>query len=244
MRVAAITGWVGAAATLVVIAAGSSRAADPVAPADAPTIEAGEATPTEATPTDATPAMITRDEVITALRAVPGVTAEYREDQYLSLLDAPLTSRGTMHFAPPGRLAKHQSTPARARTVVADGRLRFADAFGRDELDIAGNPAVALFVGTFLDVLAGRTDRIEQTWTVGFVAGADGDPRAWVIALRPKGEPGTKLVDRLVIRGREASVSRIEVVEVGGDRTVTTLSSVDVARRWDPETIAATFSIE
>lgn len=230
MRTGAFTTAASVIATLVVLATvGSSRAAEPTAPVEA---------------TEAVAELITRDEVVAALRAVPGVTAEYREEQYLALLDAPLSSRGTMHFAPPGRLAKHQSAPARARTVVADGRLRFADAYGRDELDIAGNPAVSLFVGTFLDVLAGRTDRIEQTWTVGFIAGADGDPRAWVLALRPKAEPGTNLVDRLVIRGREASVARIEVVEVGGDRTVTTLTAVDVSRQWDPDAIAATFSIE
>jgi hypothetical protein len=218
------------AASAAALTGASTYALEPVAP------EVSE-------PGD-TPAMITREEVVAALRAVPGVSAEYREQQYLALLDAPLESRGTMHFAPPGKLAKHQSAPARARTVVADGRLRFADAYGRDELDIAGNPAVALFVGTFLDVLAGRTDRIEASWTVGFVAGADGDPRAWVLALRPRTEPGTKLVDRLVVRGREATVSRIEVVELGGDRTVTTLSAVDVTRQWDPEAIAKTFSVD
>ncbi|MBL8947436.1 MAG: outer membrane lipoprotein carrier protein LolA [Myxococcales bacterium] len=184
-----------------------------------------------------------REELLTMLRAVPGVTAKYREEQHIALLTAPLVSRGTMHFAPPGRLAKHQSEPAIARTVVADGRLAFADAYGRDELELAKNPVVSLFVDSFLSVLAGDVEAIERAWYVGYAAETEGDPRAWVLTLRPRGEATARLVEHLSIRGREAVVSRIEIIERGGDRTVTTLSDVDVARRWGADELAQVFSV-
>lgn len=190
-----------------------------------------------------TPAAIDRDELVALLRAVPGVVAEYREVQHLALLTAPLVSEGTMHFAPPGRLAKHQRTPARARTVVADGRLRFADAFGRDELELAKSPIVALFVDSFLQLLAGDVDAIERAWFVGFGGGAGGDPRAWVLVLRPRADAARGLVESLTIVGRDAVVGRIEIAERGGDRTVTTLTAVDTTRTWSEAELAEVFSV-
>lgn len=186
---------------------------------------------------------IAKDELLGLLRAVPGVRAKYREEQHLALLAAPLFAEGTMYFAPPGRLAKHQTKPATARMVVDAGRLKFADAYGKDELELAKNPVVALFVDSVLQVLGGDGDSIDRAWIVAFTGGTDGDPRAWLLELRPREAPASKIVERLSIRGRDAAVTRIEVVEKGGDRTVTTLSEIDIAHRWEPAELASVFSI-
>lgn len=224
-------GWGVLGALCVGLGATVHAAAPPVGPESGPAVAGPVA------------AAIGREELLTLLRAVPGVTAEYREEQHIALLTAPLVSRGTMHFAPPGRLAKHQSEPAVARTVVADGRLAFADAYGRDELELAKNPVVSLFVDSFLSVLAGDVEAIERAWYVGYAADTAGDPRAWVLTLRPRGEAAARLVEQLSIRGREAIVTRIEIIERGGDRTVTTLSDVDVDRRWSADELAQVFSV-
>lgn len=187
--------------------------------------------------------VITRDELLAQLRAVPGVRAKYREEQHMALLAVPLVSSGTMHFAPSDRLAKHQLEPARARTVVAQGRLRFADAYGRDEVDLQTNPVVSLFVESFLHVLSGDVETIERTWAIGFSGGADGEPQAWVLALRPRTEPATKLVESIILKGRGAKVERIEVRELGGDRTITTLSDVDIAHAYGDAEAAKVFSV-
>ena len=190
---------------------------------------------------------IGKDELLGLLRAVPGVRAKYREEQHLALLAAPLVAEGTMYFAPPGRLAKHQTRPATARMVVDAGRLKFADAYGKDELELAKNPVVALFVDSVLQVLGGDGDSIDRAWVVTFAGGTDGGPRAWLLELRPREAPASKpslgLVERLSIRGKDAAVTRIEVVEKGGDRTVTTLSEIDIAHRWEPAELASVFSI-
>ncbi|MBC8069266.1 MAG: outer membrane lipoprotein carrier protein LolA [Deltaproteobacteria bacterium] len=186
---------------------------------------------------------ITREELLVLLRGVPGVHAHYREVQHIALLAAPLESSGTLHFAPPTRLAKRQRAPSAAAMVVDQRRLRFADAFGRDEIDLGANPAVALFVDSFVDVLAGDDESLARTWAIGFTGGADGDPRAWVLALRPRVAPADRLVERIMLRGRDELVQRIEVHELGGDRTITTLSEVDARHRYDAAETARVFAI-
>jgi outer membrane lipoprotein carrier protein LolA len=186
---------------------------------------------------------ITKDELLALLREVPGVSARYREVQYIALLAAPLESSGTMHFAPPTRLAKRQLAPNAAAMVVDGRKLRFADAFGNEAIDLAANPAVALFVDSFVDVLAGDEEALARTWAMGFTAGADGDPRAWALALRPRVAPATKLVERIVLRGRNELVQQIEVDEIGGDRTITKLTEIDTHHRYDQAEAARIFTI-
>ena len=76
---------------------------------------------------------------------------------------APLVSEGKIHFAPPNKLARHQSSPGKASVVVDGKRLRFGDDVGKDDIDLASNPVVAVFVDSFLQVLAGDADALQST---------------------------------------------------------------------------------
>jgi outer membrane lipoprotein-sorting protein len=186
------------------------------------------------------PAKITRAELVSALQAVPGVKARYKEERRLALLAAPLVSEGTIHFAPPGKLARHQTKPSRASVVVDGKRLRFGDDVGKDEIDLAANPVVAVFVDSFLQVLAGDVNALEHSYKVEFT---NGEGRAWTLTLRPKGEPMTKIVERIVLRGSDAVVRELEVWEVGGDSTLTTFLDVDVAHTYTAKEIADVFKV-
>jgi Outer membrane lipoprotein carrier protein LolA-like len=221
----------------------SSAEAEPVASAPPVTSAPVTSAPPRASAEASAQPTITREELLSALRSVPGVHARYREVQHIALLAAPLESSGTLHFAPPARLAKRQLAPSAAAMVVDARRLRFADAFGRDEVDLGANPAVALFVDSFIDVLAGDDASLSRTWAMGFSGGADSDPRAWVLALRPLVAPADRLVERIVLRGREELVQRIEVYELGGDHTITSLSEIDTKHRYDERETARVFAV-
>jgi outer membrane lipoprotein-sorting protein len=196
-----------------------------------------------AAPAAAAPAKITKDELVGMLRAVPGVKARYKEERRLALLAAPLVSEGTIHFAPPGKLARHQSAPAKASVVVDGKRLRFGDDVGKDDIDLASNPVVAVFVDSFLQVLAGDADALAVHYTIEFTGGTATDARAWTMTLRPKGEPMTKIVERIILRGKDAKVRELEVHEVGGDSTLTTFLDVDIAHKYGDKEIAEVFRV-
>ena len=196
-----------------------------------------------AAPAAAAATRITRDELVTALRAVPGVEARYKEERRLALLAVPLVSEGRIHFAPPNKLARHQTSPSKASVVVDGKRLRFGDDVGKDDIDLASNPVVAVFVDSFLQVLAGDADALEKHYTIEFTGGTTTDARAWTMTLRPKAAPMTKIVERITLRGREAVVRELEVHEVGGDSTLTTFSNVDITHKYSEEEIARVFVI-
>ena len=197
--------------------------------------------PVEAAPASQ-PAKITKDELVGLVRAVPGVKARYKEERRLALLAAPLVSEGTIHFAPPTKLARHQTSPAKASVVVDGKRLRFGDDVGKDDIDLASNPVVAVFVDSFLQVLAGDADALEKHYTIEFTGGTTTDARAWTMTLRPKAAPMTKIVERITLRGREAVVRELEVLEVGGDSTLTTFMDVDIAHKYGDKEIAEVFT--
>ena len=204
-----------------------------------PGVDAVRAAPAPA----AAQAKIGRDELVALLKAVPGVKARYKEERRLALLAAPLVSEGTIHFAPPSKLARHQSSPSKAHVVVDGKRLRFGDDVGKDDIDLASNPVVAVFVDSFLQVLAGDADSLQKTYVVEFVGGTAADARAWTMTLRPKAEPMTKIVDRIVLRGRDAVVRELEVWEKGGDSTLTTFTDVDITHRYGEKEIADVFRV-
>jgi hypothetical protein len=194
-----------------------------------------------AAPTPPTP--IGKDELLGMLRAVPGVKARYKEERRLALLAAPLVSEGTIHFAPPSKLARHQTSPAKASVVVDGKRLRFGDDVGKDDIDLAANPVVAVFVDSFLHALAGDADALAKHYTIEFVGGTPSDARAWTMTLRPQNPPMTKIVERITMRGRDAVVRELEVIEVGGDSTLTTFIDVDVKHKYGEKEIADVFRV-
>ncbi|MCO5169981.1 MAG: outer membrane lipoprotein carrier protein LolA [Planctomycetes bacterium] len=180
------------------------------------------------------------DDLLGRFRAMPGLEAAFHEEKRFALLDAPLVSEGTLHFQPPGRLARHVTAPARS-TVLLDGdRLAFGDEHGRAEVDLARRPVVRLFVDAFVKVLAGDRPALERIFELEH---AQGDDDTWGLVLRPRASPLKDAIERLELRGRGVVLTRMRLVEVGGDETLTTFSGVDAARRYGPDEAARVFRL-
>jgi outer membrane lipoprotein-sorting protein len=179
------------------------------------------------------------EELLARFRALPGLEARFHEVKKLALLKAPLISEGTVHFAPPDRLARHTTRPAASALVVDAQQVRFGDAEGSQSIPLEGNPVVRLFVDAFLKVLAGDRGALERMFSIELQAAAGG----WAMALQPRVAPMTEVIERIVFEGRGAVMSRMVIREKGGDETVTTFSAVDVERRYTTEEQARVFSV-
>jgi hypothetical protein len=121
--------------------------------------------------------------------------------------------------------------PMQSSVVIDADRIQFGDENGREQVELAGNPVVRLFVDSFVKILAGDRGALERIYDMSFTPASDGSGQ-WKLVLRPKVDPMNKVIDRMELEGTDLVVSKLLMVEKGGDETVTTFNDVDVNRRY------------
>jgi hypothetical protein len=178
--------------------------------------------------------------LLSQFAAMPGLEARFREEKRIALLAAPLVSEGSLHFAPPGRLARHTESPMRASVVVSGGVLRFGDGTSSERLDLASNPTVRLFTESFLALFAGDEQALRRLYTMSYTPMPSGD---WELQLTPREARLSRVVRQVVVRGHGVILERMRVAEVSGDETVTTFTAVNTARRYGETEIRRIFRV-
>lgn len=190
---------------------------------------------------------LTLDGLLARFRAMPGLLARYREENHIALLAAPLVSEGTVHYAPPRRIARHARTPAPSSVVFDGSVLRFGDASGEQRIDVGANPVVRAFIEVFVDVLAGDRVELEKTFAVTYRAGeaahAGYPADRWDLSLVPRAPALLAILREVRIAGRGTVVSEMHIVEASGDEGVTTFSDVDAAHRYSTAEAARVFRV-
>ncbi len=157
----------------------------------------------------------------------------------MALLVAPLVSEGSLHFSR-GMLARHTTQPMRSSLVVRKGTMVFGDETGADTVDLIANPVIRLFVDSFVKLFAGDRTALESLYKVRFaVQGAQG----WALVLTPKVSPMKGVIKRVELRGERLKMTSLHVVEVGGDRSTTTFTNVDVAHHYSAIEADRIFSV-
>ena len=195
--------------------------------------------PTKVKPTPAAPAP-TLDELLGQFRRAPGLEAKFHEEKHLAMLEAPLVTEGTIHFAPPRRLARHATSPV-ASTLLIDGdQLQFGDADGRQSVDLGTNPVARLFVDTFVELLAGDRAGLERLFKVELAARPGG---GWRMTLVPRVAPMDKVIKDLALSGEGLALREMDVRETSGDWTHTVFSAVDVAHHYTPAELGRVFRL-
>jgi len=188
----------------------------------------------------AAPAPVTLDGLLVQFRAIPGLSAHFREEKKLAILSAPLLSEGTVHFAPPGRLARHTTAPAPSTLLIDGDRLTFGDGKESESIPLEGNPVVRLFVDSFLKLLVGDKAALERIFAIELRARTGG----WELRLKPKVAPMTQVLDSIVIQGSGVVLSKMTISELTSDETVTVFDQVDPSRRYSAEELARVFSLQ
>lgn len=160
--------------------------------------------------------------------AMPGLYAEFHEEKHLAMLAVPLVNVGTIHFSR-GAFARHVVEPRPSSLVVTPGHLAFADARGREELDLRANPVAALFVESFTKILAGDREALAAMYRMELHPTGDG---GWKLDLRPKVSPLSEVIEIVEVSGHGVRLDAMRIVEVEGDETLTTFTHVDPAHRY------------
>jgi len=189
-------------------------------------------------------ARLTFDSLLARFRAIPGLSARYREEKRITLLAGPLVSEGTVHYASPERLARHTRSPAPSSIVFDGTTLRFGDAKSEERIDVSSNPVVRAFVESFVSVLAGDRSKLERTFVVGFRAGDAAHPgERWELSLVPRDSKLLGVLREVRFAGDGVVVSQMRIREASGDEAITTFSDVDVAHRYSADEAARVFRV-
>ena len=188
------------------------------------------------------PQVVDAQTLLAAFARMSGMEARFEEEKHLSLLAAPLKSRGHIYFMRPGYLTRIVEAPEAATLRISPNELKLSGRDGEERIDLRQNDAVRVFVSSLVQVFSGDAVALERSYAVAFERRPD-DPQAWTLTLTPLAKPLTDMLAALSLAGHGFVVSSIEVREPNGDRTVTRVVEVDVERRFTAEEQQTLFGI-
>ena len=151
--------------------------------------------------------------------------ANFTEQRFVSGLDAPLASSGTLSFAAPDRFTRRTLEP-RAETMTVDGNTLTLTRGGRSRsfaLDAA--PEMAALVESVRGTLTGNGELLQRYFRTALA----GDAHAWTLDLEPLEARLAGQVSSVRIAGQGAELGSIEMRLTDGDRSVMTITPLRTA---------------
>jgi len=176
-------------------------------------------------------------ELLDRMASSAGVEAYFTENKELSLLAAPLESRGVIYFTPPGRFARFTLRPGFAALVVDGDEIRMREGRDGEDIDLSGNPVARVFVDNIVVLWSGDREKLERHYTPVF----SGTPAAWELRLTPRREPLSRAIEAITLRGDSVAVREMQVSEKDGDQTVTRFETLSSDRSFTPAEIERIF---
>ena len=147
----------------------------------------------------------------------------FEETSFSSLLTQPLKTQGILRFTPPTGLEKHITAPYDERYLVEGDTVRFeSKAKGTNRtLSLHDYPALRAFIEVFRSTLANDVITLRRFYSVTL----QGEPRRWVLMLRPLDKAVQELVESVRFSGEGDQVSSIEILAPDGDRSVMVITT-------------------
>ena len=155
-------------------------------------------------------------ELMALMGRVETSSVAFQETKYVSTLTAPIVRRGTLRYVRPDRLEMRVETPYFERMDIVGNMLTIESKRGVRQVDLAGEPGPAAWVAGIRATLAG--DR--PTLARHFAFELRGQAARWTLSLMPLDPALSLVIQRIAIDGEQAQMTRIEVEERTGDRTV------------------------
>jgi hypothetical protein len=159
------------------------------------------------------------DEVMHSLAQRRHGEVSFVEQQFLSLLKRPVESTGELIYDAPHRLEKRTIEP-RVETLVVDGETVTVQRGRRSRtLDLKAYPQLLPFIESIRATLAGDRAALERLFRLQF----SGSEVRWTIDLTPLDAQLAKSVADIRIEGSRDELSRVEIRQPDGDRSLMTL---------------------
>jgi Outer membrane lipoprotein carrier protein LolA-like len=158
------------------------------------------------------------DQLIESLARNRQAEVRFEETAFSNLLTQPVKTHGILRFIPPAGLEKHITTPHDERYLVEGDTVLFeSKTKGTSRtLSLHDYPALRAFIEAFRSTLANDVVTLKRFYRVTL----QGEPRRWVLILRPLDKAVQELVESIQFSGDREQVSSIEILAPDGDRSV------------------------
>jgi len=152
------------------------------------------------------------------LAQVKEAKGSFVESKFLSVLDRPLKSSGTLLFQSPGHLEKHTLAP-KVESLVLDQGVLTIDSKARNikrTLVLQEYPAIWAFVESIRSTLAGDLPTLQRFYQIEL----EGDAAHWKIKLLPLEQKTRDVISEIRLSGHGNWVDSIETMEANGDHAL------------------------
>ncbi len=158
-------------------------------------------------------------ELMSLLAARRHGQVDFVEQHFLAVLKRPVESFGVMTYDAPHRLEKRTVEP-RPERLVLDGDEITVERKGHTHvLELAAYPSLLPFIESLRATMAGDLPALERAFNVDFA----GSVERWTLTLYPRDSKVSSTVSRVRIDGSRDVLSKVEIFEANGDRSLMTL---------------------
>lgn len=161
----------------------------------------------------------TLDQLMKSLAQRKHGQVTYVEEDYFAILDRPVKSSGVLVYDAPDRLEKRALKPKAQSLVLQGNELTVQRGHRAYRMDVSAYPQVAPLVDAMRDTLAGNREALERVFKLAFT----GTEERWKLELAPLDKDVARKVSRVEIIGAHDEIQSVEILQVGGDRSVMTL---------------------
>ena len=163
------------------------------------------------------------EQLIESLAKNRQAEVRFEETAFSNLLTKPLKTQGILRFTPPTGLEKHITAPHDERYLVEGDTVLFeSKTKGTNRtISLHDYPALRAFIEAFRSTLANDVITLKRFYSVTL----QGEPRRWVLILRPLDKAVQELVESIRFSGEREQVSTIEIKAPDGDRSVMVITT-------------------
>jgi hypothetical protein len=162
-------------------------------------------------------------ELMQRLAQVAESRATFTEVKTVAALTVPLRASGELFYRRPDYFEKDTTQPRREKLVVEGDRLTIStDDEKPRAVDLDSQPMIRGLVDAIRGTLAGRLALLQRVYRVDM----EGDLTGWRLTLVPTDPTVARVVSRIVIEGRQASLQRIRTIQPNGDESRMTISQI------------------
>ena len=155
------------------------------------------------------------ESLMQAMAAVKHRIVRYQEEKQMELLEAPLSSEGTLEYIAPDKLVRSVFKPSRIRYIIDNKMVTIEKGDKSRTRNLDELPVVRVFVESFRATLAGDLTSLQKHYDIEF----SGTVGQWEIILRPKDKQLTDYVESLQLAGIGDRILLYMVEDSNGDLT-------------------------